>query len=150
MSSAEPVIGQRFENRVAQAALAAFSALAALLGFAMLAEASSRVSGASFLLFGALFTVRALRSSSVVVNDSGVTTLSIVRTRHYAFSELRRVDVAVGRTGLAGFGREHLVIHCADGRVVAFKELNCPSSQDGSMSVVRRAASCINGWLHRG
>lgn len=140
---------QRFENRVAQVALAAFSGLVALLGLAMLSEASSRISGVFFLLFGAFFSVRALRSSSVVVDDSGVSTRSIMRTRHYAFSELRGVDVAIGRTGLAAFGREHLVIHRADGQDVAFKELNCPAPKDDSMSIVRRAAACINERVRR-
>src|SRR6266511_4437648 len=92
--------------------------------------------------------VRDLRPRRQVV--SGVSTRSIVRTRRYGFSDLRSVTVAVGRTGLTGFGREHLVLHLSDGRVVAFKELNCsPPKAAGAMSIVRCAAACINARLPR-
>lgn len=142
----DPVV-QRFDNRVAQIALGVFSALIALIGLAGLTEPSSRGTGALFLVAGVFFIVRSLRSSAVVLYESGVSTRSIARTRRYAFSELRGVDVAVGRTGLTGFGREHLVLHLADGQDVAFKELSCPPPQGGATSIVRRAAACINERL---
>lgn len=136
---------RRFENGAAQKALAAFSALMALLGLAMVSQPDSRGSGVFFLVVGGFFVARALRTSAVIVDDSGVKTQSIVRTRNYPFSKLRGVDVAVGRTGLAAFGREHLVLHLIDGEDVAFRELNCPPPKEPSEpSVVRSAAACIN------
>src|SRR5690606_1358394 len=115
---------QHFDNRVAQIAMASFGGLLAILGIAGLAASSG--TAVIYLLFGVFTIARGLRSSSVIVDESGVTTRSMVRTRRYPFSELRGVEVAVGRTGFAGFGREHLVFHRADGEDVAFKELNCP------------------------
>ncbi len=139
----DPVV-RRFDNRVAQITGAAFGALIALLGLAGLAEPSSRGTGAIYLSFGLYTLVRGLRSACVVVRGSGVTTRSMLRTRRYAFSELRGVEVAVGRTGFNGFGREFLVLHLSDGRDVAFKELNCkPSKEPGEASVVTRASACI-------
>lgn len=135
---------QRFDNRGAQIGAAAFGALIALLGLAGLADSSWRGTAAIYLLFGVYTIVRGLRSSCVVVERSGVTTRSMVRTRRYLFSELYGVEVAVGRTGLAGFGREYLVLHRADGRRVAFKELNSRPPKDlESKSVVRRAEEYI-------
>lgn len=145
----DPVV-QRFENRGAQKVLAAFSALVAVIGLAELADPALRGTGAFFFAGGVFFTVRALRSSSVVVDDSGVSTRSIVRTRRYPFSELRGVDVAVGRTGLVAYSREHLVLHRADGQDFAFKELNCPQPRGDATSIVRQAAACINERLSRG
>ena len=140
---------QRFDNRVAQIATAGFGGLFAALGLAGLA--ASPGSAAVYLLFGAFTIVRGLRSSCVVVDGSGVTTRSMVRTRRYTFLELRGVEVAVGRTGFAGFSREHLVFRRADGEDVAFKELNCPPPKAPvTTSIVRRAAACINERLSKG
>lgn len=145
----DPVV-QRFDNRVAQITGATFGALIALLGLAGLAESTSRGTAVIYLLFGVYTVVRGLRSSCVVVDGRGVSTRSMVRTRRYPFSELRGVEVAVGRTGLVGFGREHLVFHRADGQDVAFKELNCPPPKAPEWSsVVRRAVECINERLRR-
>jgi hypothetical protein len=142
---------ERFENRVAQVALALFSALIGVIGLAMVAESATRGSGVFFVVLGAFFAVRALRTSSIVVDGSGVSTRSILHTRHYTFAELRDVEVAVGRTGFTGFGREHLVLHRADGQDVAFKELNCPPPKaSGATSIIRRAAACINERLSGG
>jgi hypothetical protein len=139
---------ERFDNRVAQVALTLFSALIAVIGLAMLAEAATRWSGACFLVFGVLFGIRALRSSNIVVDHSGVTTRSIVRTHRYAFSELQGVAVAVGRTGLNGFGRQYLILHRSDGGEVAFRELNSsPPEHPGTTSVVQRAAASISARL---
>jgi hypothetical protein len=105
--------------------------------------------GASYLVFGALLFVRAMTSSLVIVDDSGVRTRSIVRTHRYDFSELRGVDVGVGRTGLAGFGREYLVLHLVDRPDVAFKELNCAPPHGERTSIVREAAASIRERLAR-
>src|SRR5687767_8974224 len=130
MSSADAVTDmttpQSFDNRVAQVVAALFGGLFVLIGLSGFVASASPGTAAAYLLFGAYTVARGLRSSRVVVNGSGVTTRSMVRTRRHPFSELRGVEVAVGRTGLAGFGREHLVFHRADGQNVAFKELNCP------------------------
>lgn len=144
--AATDVMAQRFDNRVAQIITAAFGGLLALLGLAGLAASSG--TAVIYLLFGVYTIVRGLRSSRVVVDGSVVTTRSMVRTRRYPFSELRGVEVAVGRTGFAGFGREHLVFHRADGQDIAFKELNCPPPKPPeTSSVVRCAAACINERL---
>lgn len=71
----------------------------------------------------------------------------MVRTRRYSFSELRAVGVEVGRTGVNGFGREYLMFYLADGRDVAFKELNCRPPTTDEPTVVRRAAACVNERL---
>ncbi len=138
---------ERFDNRQAQVVGALCAALFALIGLSMVvapAGSSTRLYGACFTLLSVLLAVQALRSSCVVVDDSAVVTRSIVRTRRYLFVELRGVDVAVGRTGFNGFGREFLVLHLSDGRDVVFKELNCkPSKEPGEASVVTRASACI-------
>lgn len=140
---------QRFDNRVAQIAIASFGGLLAVLGLAGLA--GSLGTAVIYLLFGVFTIARGLRSSSVTVGESGVTTRSMVRTRRYLFSELRAVEVAAGRTGFAGFGREHLVFHRADGQDVPFKELICPPPKvPDATSVVRRAAACITERLRGG
>ncbi len=136
----------RFENRVTQVAMCSFCALIGVIGVAELTNARTTVSGVIFTLLGGALAYRALQSSSVVVSDTEVTTRSMLRTRRYPFSELRGVDVAVGPTGVLLWRREHLVLHFADGRGVAFRELNC-SRRAGPQSVVRRAAAAINGHL---
>lgn len=142
---------QRFDNRVAQVVAALFGGLFVLIGLSGFVASASPGTAAVYLLFGVYTVFRGLRSSLVVVDGSGVTTRSMVRTRRYALSELRGVEVAVGRTGLAGFGREHLVLHRADGQDVAFKELNCPPPKaPATSSVVRRAAASINERLPGG
>jgi hypothetical protein len=140
-----PVI-ETFNNRTAQLALAGFSILIAVIGLAMLTDASARVSGIIFFVLGACFTVRAMRSSSVILRDDEVETRSILRTRRYALSELEGVDVAVGRTGLNGFGREHLVLHRQDGTRVVFKDMNAKPSTAHDTNV-RRAAKAITDSL---
>jgi hypothetical protein len=139
---------QRFDNRVAQVVAALVGGLFVLIGLSGFVAAASPGTSTAYLLFGSYTIVRGLRSSLVIVDGSGVTTRSMVRTRRYPWAKLRGVQVVVGRTGLAGHGREHLVLHRVDGHDVAFKELNCPTPKlpDGS-SVVRRAATCINDRL---
>jgi hypothetical protein len=139
------VASQRFDNRVAQLVAALFGGLFVLIGLSGFVAAASPGTATVYLLFGIYTIVRGRRSSLVIVDGSGVTTRSMVRTRRYPWSELRRVEVVVGRTGFAGFGREHLVFHRADGQDVVFKELNCPPPKDpGTSSVVQRAAASIN------
>lgn len=142
---------ERFDNRVAQVVAALFGGLFVLIGLSGFVASASPGTAAVYLLFGVYTVVRGLRSSLVIVDGSGVTTRSMVRTRRYALSELSGVEVAVGRTGFAGFGREHLVLHRADGQDVAFKELNCPPPKPpDESSVVRRAAASINERLPGG
>lgn len=146
VSRSAPV--ERFDNRQAQLVGATCAGLFALIGISMVAHSTTRWSGAFFTVVSTFLVVRALRSSCVVVDGTGVVTRSLVRTRRYGFAELRDVEVAAGRTGFSGFGREYLVFHRADGRDAGFKELNCrpPKELDGT-SVVRRAAAVINGRL---
>jgi hypothetical protein len=95
----------------------------------------------------ALLAYRALSSSAVVVDHWGIETHSMMRTHRYAFTDLNRVEVAVGRTGMTGFDREYLLIHRRDGRDIAFKALNCRRSKGDAVSVVARAAVSKNTRL---
>ena len=140
--------GQRFSNRVSQVALAVNFSVFVIIGLAGLVQgASSRVPGLVILLIGGVLVVRALGSSDVVVDESSVRTRSIVRTRRYAFSELRGVDVAVGPTGMMGYVREYLVFHRSDGGDAAFKELSSRPAKGDELTIVRGAAACINERL---
>lgn len=137
---------QSFDNRVAQLAMAGFGGLFVVLGLAGLAASSG--TAVIYLLFGVFTIARGLRSSSVIVDELGVTTRSMVRTRRYRYSELRGVEVAVGPTGFASSSREHLVFQRVDGQDVAFKELNCtPKHSPEATSIVRCAAVCIGERL---
>jgi hypothetical protein len=139
---------QRFDNRAAQAAVAAFGSLIALLGLSGLADSSSRLTAAVYLAFGAYTIFRGLRSSSVIVGGSSVTTRSMVRTRRYPFAELRGVEVVLGRTGLVGSKREYLVFQQVDGQSAGFKDFNTRAPRPPSTkSIVREAAMCINARL---
>lgn len=144
--SGDDGVAQCFANRPAQFATAALGSLLVLLGIAGLVASSGMA--VIYFLIGVYTVWRAMRSSCVVVSGSGVTTRSMVRTRRYAFSDLRGVDVAVGRTGFTGVGREYLLLRRADGQKIEFKELNCPPPKaPESTSIVRRAADCINKQL---
>lgn len=138
---------ERFDNRQAQVAGAVCFGLFALIGLAMLMQASSMVSGLVFGILSGYLVVRAMGTSNVILHDDEVETRSIVRIRHYALADLERVDVAVGRTGMNGFGREYLVLHRRDGTTTDFKELNAKPST-GHETAVQRAARAINEALH--
>lgn len=140
-----PVVS-RFDNRVAQRVMAGYSALIIFIGFGGLSAPGSRGQGVFFVAFGVFSLVRARRSARVEVDTAGVLTRSMFRTHRYLFQDLATVEVAVGRTGLNGFGREYLVLRRKDGEVVAFKELNCRPSP-GEATVVGRAAACIQERL---
>jgi hypothetical protein len=129
MMVSRPASAARFDNRQAQLVGATCAGLFALIGISMVAHSATRWSGASFTVVSAFLLVRALRSSGVVVDGAGVVTRSLVRTRRYEFAGLRGVDVAVGRTGFTGFGREYLVFRRVDGWDASFKELNCRPSK---------------------
>ena len=117
------------------------------VGLEKLGDSSSRVSGAWFAVWGAYIVLRALRPSSVAVDQLGVTTRSMLRTRRYSFRELLDVDIAVA-TGFPHFGREHLVFHQSNGRDRAFKQImSRPPKDDPNNSLVRRAAMAIDARL---
>jgi PH (Pleckstrin Homology) domain-containing protein len=83
------------------------------------------------------------------VDDEGVTTRSIARTRRYRFDDLRAVEVAVGRTGMNASDRQYLVIHRREGADVRFTALNCrPPKQAGEQTTVSKAAECVDAYLH--
>lgn len=136
-----------FENRPAQIALAVFNGMLAFIGLAMVSKPDTRWAGLVFALAGVFFTIRAMRSSLVVVGETHVITRSIVRTRRFELAKLRRIEVAVGQTGWTGFGREYLVIHQADGSTFSFRELNSKPSGGPTKTVVRRAAEAIEERL---
>jgi hypothetical protein len=138
----------RFDNRIAQIVGASYWALITLIGVTMITE-PDRWAGLVFIVLGVFLAWRSLRSSTVVVDDTGVITRSVVRTRRYAYSALRDVEVAVGRTGSNGFGREYLVFHHLDGHDGTFRALNCrPPGDPAGGSVVRCAAESANRRLH--
>jgi hypothetical protein len=141
---------ERFQSRPAQVALTTFSAVIVLIGLAALADPSSRGTGVILLPFGLILVVRAARSPSVEVDGSGVSTRDLLRTRRYEFAELESVEVAVGRTGMTGFGREYLVFRRTDGKAVAFRELSARRPKNAGVTVVRRAAASINERLTSG
>ncbi|MCB1246117.1 MAG: hypothetical protein KDB69_02490, partial [Acidimicrobiia bacterium] len=77
---------QRFDNRVAQIVAALFGGFFVVVGLSGLV-AGSPVTGTVYLLFGIYTIVRGQRSSLVIVEVSGVTARSMVRTRRYPWSE---------------------------------------------------------------
>ena len=96
------------------------------------------------LVVGIALLMRVLQSSCVVVGTSNVKTKSIVRTRTFDFTELMSVEVVTGTTGLNGHGRQFLVFNSVSGQRARFTELNCAPSKDAQLSLVQRAAHCIN------
>jgi hypothetical protein len=90
--------------------------------------------------------LRALRSATVIVTASDVELLGFVRTRRHHLDDLASVEVAVGRTGMNGFGREYLVLHRRDGATATFKDLNAKPSVTHS-TIVQEAARAINQAL---
>jgi hypothetical protein len=137
---------QRFNNSQAQWVTVAFGALLLIIGLSSVAE--SEPSAPAFLAFGLFTVLRGWRSSSVTVERDAAVTRSIVRTRRFPFAELARIEVAVGRTGMNGFGREHLVFHPLEGAPFAFKELNA-KHVEGGYSVVVQAARAIDTGIQR-
>ena len=118
--------------------------LIALIGLG--GASRGEVTGLGYLAFGGFTVFRGLRSSSVSVDSDAVLTRSILRTRRFPVSKLAGVEVAVGRTGMNGFGREHLVLSRIDGPPFAFKELNAkPSATE--LTEVRRAAAAIDAAI---
>jgi hypothetical protein len=135
----------QFANRPAQVALSAFGFGIALLGVAMLVTAD--LFGIALALVGVLLAARALTTSCLTIDDTGVTTRSLIRKRRFEFEDLRGVDVEVGRTGMNGFDREYLVLHCSDGIDYAFKDLNNRPGPSVDRSVVQLAADGIRRRL---
>lgn len=134
---------RQFANRTAQVVLAAFFVVVALMGAGMIAG-RTWVTGLLYLAVGTLLAIRAAMSSSVGIDNGVLTTRSLARTRRHPMSGLRCARVILGRTGLAGYMREYLVVERADGKTLRFRELN---SKPGEDSVVRRAAAAINECL---
>jgi hypothetical protein len=139
-------VHQTFNNSPAQWVAAGFGGLIALVGLAM--AAAGDIAGVGFLAFGGYTVFRGLRTSNVTVDDDSVLTRSMVRTRRFPFAELARVEVAVGQTGMNGFGREYLVFHRLEGAPFAFKELNA-KHVPGGYSVVVQAARAIDAGIQR-
>ena len=138
-------VTRRFDNRSAQLALGLFCGLFVLIGLGGVASGSW--SGLVYLVAGTAFGVRALRSSWVIVRKEFVEARSLLRTRRYPLADLVGVEVAVGRTGSNGFGREHLVFRFRDGREQRFVELNAKSTIHGEVTVVGRAAKFVDDRL---
>ncbi len=131
---------ETFNNRGNQIVASAYGALIVLIGLSGLITGHP-AEGAGFLIFGAAFAVRAIRSSNVVVREDVIETRSMLRTRHFATAALSGADVAVGRVGVVLYRREYLLLRCKDGHEVPFKELN---AKPGPRTVVREAVEAIN------
>jgi hypothetical protein len=139
---------QTFDNRPAQVVLAIFGGSLVVIGLGGF-SAGSRPAGLFWSCLGVVTIIRGRRSSSVTVEQDAVVTRSMVRTRRLPLGELERVEVAVGRTGMNGFDREHLVFHRTGAPPLAFKEFNAKPSADGRTTEVQRAAAAIQARLSR-
>lgn len=143
----------RFSNRAARIAAVAMGSLFALVGLAGTtssegAGAQPRVVGGMLVVVGLWFACRGFLSATLMVNSQFVTTRAFVRSRSYPISELLDVEVEVGRTGLAGFGREYPVLQLADGSRRRFKELNSrPATSDEPPTVVQQAVEAIRAEI---
>jgi hypothetical protein len=126
-----------------------FGLVIVVIGLGGLMTPGDLVAGVVFLIVGCAFTSRAVVTPDVTVDDGGVRTRSMLRTRRYPFSAIRSVEVARGTTGLNGSGRQYLRFALADGTTVNFKEFNA-SSKAGSSSNVYEAAAAIQARLGRG
>ena len=135
----------QFDNRQAQIAGMCFGALVVFLGWSGLST-GDWAGGALFSLIGATFWWRARSTSKVVVRADTVELRGFGRTRRVPLMAIVNVDVAVGRTGMNGFGREYLVIYRKDGTTTSFKELNSKPSREGP-TIVQQAAQAINDSL---
>jgi hypothetical protein len=136
-----------FENRPAQIVGALVAGVFTFIGFAMVSKPDTRWTGLVFAFAGSFSLFRAMRSSSVAVDDTHVITRSMVRTRRFELAKLSGVEVAVGQTGWTGFGREYLVIHQSGEKTFSFRELNSKPSGGPTKTVVRRAAEAIEERL---
>lgn len=140
----EPRTGRgerRFTNGGARAAGAAFGGLLAVLGLAGLV--TSDWSGVVYVLVGGVFAFRALSSSALIVSSSSIQLRGFARTRRIQLDDVSGAEVAVGRTGMNGFGREYPLMHRRDGATCMFKELNAKPTPNRS-TVVQEAAGAIN------
>ena len=132
-----------FENRPAKTVtLWAFGVFAALGVCGVLAGSWS---GLVLLAVGVLAMTRAWRSATVVVRDSDIELRGFLRTRRIPLASLDHAEVAVGQTGMNGYGREYLTLLQRDGAALAFKELNAKPSPVGTevQSAVRQINSTI-------
>jgi hypothetical protein len=134
----------RFANNGARIAAACFGGLVVLLGLAGLTQGAW--TAVAFLIVGGAFLYRGLRSATVVLTDSEVELRGFARTRRLRVADLSVVDVAVGRTGMNGFGREYLILKQRDGTTSAFKELNAKPSS-ARLTVVQEAARALNAAI---
>jgi hypothetical protein len=98
------------------------------------------------MVVGVVFAWRAAITSNVVLRADRVELRSIVRTRRIPLERIARVEVAVGRTGMSGFGREYLLLHRRDGTTASFRELSSKPSGH-SQTIVQRAVLEINAAL---
>ena len=130
---------RRFSNRSAQLVVAAAYFLLSGVAFSVILvpNRGSRSVGAVFGVMCLAMVVRSLNSSDVCFTASAAITRSLLRTRRHSYADLLRVRVAQGRTGLNSGIREFLVFEYRDGRVFAFRELNCRPAVN---SLVRQAA----------
>lgn len=126
--------------------------LFALLGLAQLMDgrsgAGAKVFAACVLLGGLWFAWRGFLSATVIVERDRVIVRSFLRSRSYQMTDLSGVDVEVGRTGPAGFGREFLVLERSEGPKVRVKELNARLAEPPDhATIVQQAAEAIGRAL---
>ncbi len=137
----------RFVNRPAQRVAGGFGGLVVFIGIGGLL--SRDWTGLAWIAVGLLFAYRGLTTSLVIVKPDEIDLRGFGRRHRVRVNALSSVEVAVGRTGMNGFGREHLVFHHLDGTATAFKDLNAKPSTT-KRTVVQDAAAAIDRQLHPG
>lgn len=148
MTHEHTTAGSRFVNRAVTIACGGFSGVVVLTGLGGLSQGAT-IEGLVWVLVGFVFAYRGLRSATVLVTPTEVELRGFARTRHVTIGELSQVVVAIGRTGMNGFGREYLVLHRSDGTQLAFKELNAKPTKTAD-TVVQRAARAIGEAMGHG
>lgn len=137
--------GRLFQNKSAKWATAGFFSVLLLIGVSMISVAETSASGVVVCAIGGAGLLRNRRAASVATSDTHLVLRSLVHTRRVNREHIAAVEVAVSRTGLGGYLREHLLVLLLDGDSVAFKEFN--ASPGARNSEVQAAAAAIRSWL---
>src|SRR5690242_15230646 len=125
MSKTEPV---RFSNSTARYLTIGFGLFIALLGVGQFTrDPPAPGSGIFYIVLGLVFALGSMRTASIEVTDSDVRCRYILHTKVLPFEELLRAEGAIGRTGLNGFNREHVLFTYMDGGTYRFNEMNFPT-----------------------
>jgi hypothetical protein len=133
---------RRFTNVAARNATLAFGSLVSFLGVCGVISGDA-IAGAAFFAAGVALGGRGRRSSTVELTSTQVRLIGFAHTRQLPLADLARVEVAIGRTGWNGSGREYLVFELRDGSSTRFTELNAKPSRSAA-TLVQIAVQAIN------